>query len=482
MSVVHRLGAMAMAAALAGCGSTTLLNTPPEAPTLGISDTDTFAAAPTGATAPTEADLRWWNRFNDPALARWVERALTNSPDTAIARERVVQAQALLRGASARRSPLIGAEAGVEARSRRAAGERRLDPSAALTLDWDLDLWGGLRQAEQSAAASLLQTQDLAQAARLSTAGLTARAYVAWQEALLDEQLLADGLGLQREVLRLVEVRVNAGIAPKLDLDRAQSEAANLEAEAADARVRLRQAAAALQVLAGERPQPMGATVAQLPVLQGAATVARPIDLLRLRPDLRAAERGLAVAAADLGVARADLYPRLRLPGAITLTSAGLGGGVLDIVSATLAAVLDVALFDGGERSANVDAARSRVAEAGEVYRRTLLEALQQAESALVATEGTATRTRALERGNTAALSAVDQARTLYTNGLTGFLDVIEAQRSALDTRRNLLRAQADAARQSIAGFEAMGLIDPAQDTLTPTAGAPPPLRGSAGG
>lgn len=151
-------------------------------------------------------------------------------------------------------------------------------------------------------------------------------------------------------------------------------------------------------------------------------------------------------------------------------------------MSATLAAVLDVALFDGGERSANVDAARSRVAEAGEVYRRTLLEALQQAESALVATEGTATRTRALERGNTAALSAVDQARTLYTNGLTGFLDVIEAQRSALDTRRNLLRAQADAARQSIAGFEAMGLIDPAQDTLTPTAGAPPPLRGSAGG
>lgn len=165
------------------------------------------------------------------------------------------------------------------------------------------------------------------------------------------------------------------------------------------------------------------------------------------------------MAAADLGVARADLYPRLRLPGAITLTSAGLGGGVLDIVSATLAAVLDVALFDGGERSANVDAARSRLTEAGEVYRQTLLQALQQAEAALVATEGTATRTRALQRGNSSAQSAVEQARTLYTNGLTGFLDVIEAQRSALDTRRNLLRAQADAARQSIAGFEAMGLI-----------------------
>jgi multidrug efflux system outer membrane protein len=457
--VLHRLVALALSAALAGCGSTLLLDAPPAAPTLGITATDTFAAAPADATAPTEADLRWWNRFNDPALAGWVERALTNSPDTAIARERVVQAQALLRGAGARRNPLIGAEAGVEARSRRASGERALNPSAALTLDWDLDLWGGLRQAEQSAAASLLQAEDLAQAARLSTAGLTARAYVAWQEALLDEQLLADGLNLQREVLRLVDVRVNAGLAPQLDRDRAQTEAATLEADAADARVRVRQAAAALQVLAGERPQPMAGAVARLPVLQGAPAVARPIDLLRLRPDLRAAERGLAAAAADLGVAQADLYPRLRLPGAIALTSAGMGGGVLDIVSATLAAVLDVALFDGGERSARVDAARSRVAESGEVYRQTLLQALQQVEATLVAAEGTAMRTGALQRGNTAALSAVEQARTLYTNGLTGFLDVIEAQRSALQTRRNLLRAQADATRQAITGFEAMGLI-----------------------
>lgn len=458
---LHRLSALALATALAGCGSTTLLDTPPEAPTLGIASSDTFAAAPDGATEPTEADLRWWTRFNDPSLVGWVERALANSPDTAIARERVVQAQALLRGASARRGPIVGAEAALDARSRRAAGERALDPSAALTLDWDLDLWGGLRQAEQSAAASLLQAEDLAQAARLSTAGLTARAYVAWQEALLDEQLLADGLRLQREVLRLVAVRVNAGLAPRLDLDRAQTEAANLEADTADARVRARQAAAALQVLAGERPQPMTEAAAHLPQLQGAPTVARPIDLLRLRPDLRAAERGLAVAASELGVAQADLYPRLRLPGAITLTSAGLGGGVLNTVSATLAAVLDVALFDGGERRANVDAARSRVTEAGEVYRQTLLDALQQTEAALVAAEGTASRTRALERGNTAALSAVEQARTLYTNGLTGFLDVIEAQRSALDTRRNLLRAQAEAVRQAIAGFEAMGLIAP---------------------
>ncbi len=451
---------LALATGLVAC---TTFEPAPTPPTLGITEADRFAAATEGAPAPTDVDLHWWRRFNDPALADWVERALANNPDIAIARERAIQAQSLLRNARAQRSPLIGAQAGVDARSRRLAGERSVEPSAALTMDWDLDLWGGLRQAEQSAAAALLQSEDRAQATRLSIAGLTARAWLEWQEARLDEGLLNDALALQAEVMRLVQIRVNAGLSPRLDLDRAQAEAAGIEADAADARVRVLQAAAALQVLAGVRPQPLATagSEAQLPALQGLQPVVRPIDLLRLRPDLRAAERGLTVAAAEVGVARAALYPRLRLPGALTLTSSGLGGGVLDIVTATLSAVLEVTLFDGGERSAGVDAARSRLREASEVYRQTLLQSLQQAEDALVAARGAATRTQALQRGQGASDAAVEQARTLYLNGLTGFLDVIEAQRSALDNRRSLLRARADAARQAVAGFESMGLIAP---------------------
>jgi outer membrane protein TolC len=187
--------------------------------------------------------------------------------------------------------------------------------------------------------------------------------------------------------------------------------------------------------------------------------VPRPIDLLRLRPDLRAAERSLSVAAANLGVAESALYPRLQLPGALTLTSAGLGGGVLNIVSASLAAVLDVALYDGGARNAGVDLARSRVREASQLYRQTLLQVLQQAEAALVAAEGTGQQTEALQRASTAADAALAQARTLYTNGLTGFIDVLDAQRSALSNRRNLLSARAQATRQAITTFEVMGLI-----------------------
>lgn len=455
----RRLAGTVVCVGLMACASTP---EPPEVPVLGLTDTTRFEAAPADAPDAQLTDLRWWQRFDDPALASWVERALAQSPDIAVARERAEQARALLKQAGGQRGIQVDAEASVESRSRREVNQRSPDPSAALLFEWDADLWGGLRQAERSAAAAALRSEDLVQAARLSTAALTARAYVAWREALLEERLLTDALDLQAEVLRLVRVRVQAGLSPTLDLNRAEAEAASLAADAADAVVRVRQAGAALQVLAGERPGPLdGGDALRLPALSGAQPVVRPLDLLRLRPDLRAAGNALTATAADLGVARADLYPRLRLPGSITLTSSALSGGVLNIVSASIAAVLDATLFDGGQRRAGVAVAESRMRESVEVYRQTLLQALQQTEAALVAASGARQRAQALERSHAAASAAVAQASVLYDNGLSGFLDVLDAQRSALDTRRRLLVARADGARQSIATFEAMGLIEP---------------------
>lgn len=457
---LQRLGLLALCAALAACAGA-----PPtlDAPTLGLNEASRFTATAEPGPDAQLADLRWWQRYNDPDLTRWVERALAQSPDVAIARERAVQARALLRQAGARRNLQVGSELAVQGTTRRNAETRAIDPSASLTFDWDADLWGGLRQAERSAAAEALRSEDLVQAARLSTAALTARAYLAWREALLDERLLTNALALQQEVQRVVGVRVQTGLAPRLDLDRALAEAAALRADAAEAAVRVQQTAAALQVLAGERPVALdGGDAPGMPALAGEQPVVRPLDLLRLRPDLRAAENALAAAAAEVGVARADLYPRLRLPGSIELTSSALSGGVLNIVSASLAAVLDATLFDGGQRRAAVEVAESRLREATEVYRLTLLQALRQTEDALAAGSGARQRAAALQQASTAAAAAVQQARVLYDNGLSGFLDVLDAQRSALDTQRRLLAAQADGTRQSIATFEAMGLIGPA--------------------
>lgn len=462
-------GLAGLAILFAGCATE-----PPtvDPPTLGITPEDTYAAAPIDAPRPAPEDLRWWHRFDDPALAVWVERALAGHPDIAIAHERVRQARALLDTAKAQRSPLVTTQLRAALGSR-GAGARGGDPRASVTLDWDSDLWGGLRQAERSAAAGVLRSAHLEQASRLAVAGLAARAFVEWREALADLSALADGLALQRDVLRVARIRVEAGLSPRLDVDRAQAEAATVEAEVARAGIRARQAYTALKVLAGERPtvaagpspapnpparQDMedDAKAPRVPGLRGELPVNRPADLLRLRPDLRAAEEELVAAAADVGVARAAMLPRLVLQGTIGLAS---GSGLFDIVTGSIAALLDATLFDAGERRAGIELAESRAREAAEIYRRTLLQALGQVESALFASYGTASEIEALGRGIDAAHASLEQARSLYAAGLSGLLDVLDARRTTLEQHRRLLRARGDAARQAIAVFEAMGLI-----------------------
>ena len=455
---------------LGGCATAPA---PIVAPTLGIGPADAYMAAPADAPRPGPEDLRWWRRFDDPMLARWVERALANNPRIPIARERVAQARALLDRARAQRSPLLQAQLRAALGSR-SGGSRGGDPRASLALGWDADLWGGLRQAERSAAAGLLRSAHLEQANRLAVAGLAARAVVEWREALADSATLADALTLQRDVLAVARIRVEAGLSPRLDVERALAEVATVEAEAARAGIRSRQALSALQVLAGERPQAVpnpatGAATpgapgdaiagAAVPTLHGDLPVNRPADLLRLRPDLRAAEEDLVAAAADIGVARAALLPRLGLQGTIGLAS---GSGVFDLVTGSIAALLDATLFDGRERRANIEAAESRAREANQVYRQTLLQALEQVEAGLVAAQGTEREIAALEGGVAASHAAVDQARSLYSAGLSGLLDVLDARRTTLAQHRQLLRARGDAARQAVAVFEAMGLIEQA--------------------
>lgn len=469
-----------MVALLGACATTA----PPEPITkrdLGLQDADSFAAAEGRVTPPTEADLHWWRRFDDPAMTQWVERALQGNLDIAAALDRVEQAQALLRRAAAERGVTIGARAqaggsargssgssGSSAASTGQAARSGATAGAGVSIEWNADLWGGLRHAEQSAAAAALRSEDLVQAARLATAGTAARGVVEWREAQNEQQALQETLRVREDTLRVVRVRVDAGLAPRIDVARAEAEVGAARAALDDAVGRTRQAELALQVLAGQRP---GATAAPLqpdqqapavPSLSGTPPLPRPIDLLRLRPDVRAAERALVAAYADVGVARAALYPNLRLPGELLLSAAGLGtGNIVQTVTGSLSAILDATLFDSGQRAANVDAARARAREAVLVYERTVLEALEQVESALIARQTIASQLQARRAALQASASALEQSRAMYTEGLVAFGDVLEAQRTWLANRIEMTRSEAAAARAEVASFEAIGVIAP---------------------
>ncbi|MCW5612962.1 MAG: TolC family protein [Rubrivivax sp.] len=199
------------------------------------------------------SDLRWWRRFDDPGLADWVERALAEAPSLARAAEQLQQAQAQLVAARAQRRPTLDAQLGAEARLRRDRGERLLAPRATLALDVDVDLWGGLAQAERSAAAAVLRQQHLLQASRLAAAGLAARAYVEWRTAPLDEALLADAGAAARGA-------VSSACAWRPACRRCWTASARAPSwrwrpSLAAAGERYACAAAALQVLAGQRPR-----------------------------------------------------------------------------------------------------------------------------------------------------------------------------------------------------------------------------------
>lgn len=453
-----------------------------ERPDVGLRDSDAFAFQDAPTVAPTDVDLRWWERFNDPLMSNWVERALAGNLDIAIAYERVDQAAAALRSAQGAFSPSLDArtQAGANYRSgdqsnrsatqstsQTGSNASRASASAGLQFDWALDLWGGLRQAERAAAASLMQQRDLAQAARLATAGLTARSYLAWREAQREQALLQQTLSLRQETQRIVGVRVDVGLAPPLDLVRARSDLASVQAELDEASARVKQTELALFILAGERPAITVATssdtlqaMPELPVPDKAVPTPRPIDLLRLRPDIRAAERALIAASANVGVAQSALYPQLRLPGDLLLTAAGLGtGSVVTSLTASLSSVLSIPLFDGGRRAAEVNVAESRAREAALVYRRTVLEALEQAEAALLAHQTARSQLIARQAAAEASDASLEQVRSLYTEGLTDFLDVLEVQRTWFANQRDLMRTQGNVARAQIALYEAMGLI-----------------------
>ncbi len=458
---LRRLALCLATLGLAGCAN---LAVPPGAedlPTLPLQAGARFVAAlppEISATAAVVAptDGHWWQRFDDPALAEWVARALADRPALAAVRERLAAAQAQLAAAAAGRRPTLAAEAGATADLRRTAS-RRLAPSAGLAFAWDADLGGGLAATQRAALARQLQAEERLEAERGATAALTAAAYVEWRLASADAALLDEALLLLGQAEHVAQVRVDAGLSPRLDAERAAAERATTEAERAAATARVQRTAAALQVLAGQAPQPLAAPTA-VPRLPRAAPLAAatPAQLLAARPDLRAAARAVQAAGAEIGVAADALSPRLRLPGTLAFGLAG-GGSALELVTASLAALLDWPLLDGGAARADVAAAQARWREAGALYRDAALAALAEAEAALADATAAAVRHEALQRAETAADAALADARTLYGAGLVGFLDVVDAQRSLVGARRSRLAAEADGALASVAWYRALG-------------------------
>jgi multidrug efflux system outer membrane protein len=434
------------------------------------------------SSAPVELSA-WWNRFNDPQLTRLIERALAANLDIEMAAARVREARALERAAGAGTMPQVGAETSVT-RQRISENAIPAPPGggggggpggggfglpgqefttwrAGFDASWELDLFGrtqrGIEAARARTGAAVWNRRD----SEVLIAGEVARRYFNLRTARERYRNAESESARALRLERLAGARAAGGLANAEELRRLQAERSVAAAAVPTIRAEIDAETHALGVLVGAGPAAFTSGL-DLPPTTAPEAIdippGLPSDLLRRRPDIRAAERQLAAATADTGVAVADLYPRISLTAAPALVSTALTS-LLDWGSRSFsaAAAIDWPLFDGGRRRANVAAANARQEQALINYRKAVLTALQDVEDSLSRIEGDRGRLQQLEGGLIGARAVEHLADTRYRGGLVTFADVLTAQGRRLSLEEQVIKTKGALARDTVALVKALG-------------------------
>ena len=429
-----------------------------------------YAAADTGATSarPNTASrpASWWAVFHDPVLTGLIGNAFPESPDIMLAASRLREARALARQEGARLFPTF--DFGAEAEGRSNVGLSPLAQAdnaglfdAGFDAAWEIDLFGAVRRSGDAADAGARAAAARFDDAMVSLTAEIAAAYIDLRDAQATLAILDESIALQGRTRDLVRQQQAVGVASLLDADRAEAAVMRLEAGRPSLRRDIDGAINRLSVLSGRPPGALSGMLSEMqpiPTPRAMPDPGIPADLLRRRPDLRAAEHDIAEAAARLDVAVADLYPRLTIPGSVSVSASGLGTGtIVQTMLSSLSAALSIPLFDGGRRQAAVDAAEEQARQALYTYRRTLLLALEEVESGLINYRAASDRRDMLDSALATADRGTDRAVARFEGGLADFLEVLDAQRERAEIARDRVEAEAAAARAVVRISKAIG-------------------------
>jgi NodT family efflux transporter outer membrane factor (OMF) lipoprotein len=383
----------------------------------------------------------WWKLFGDGELDQYEDRAVANNQTLKAATARLAEAQAFARVTSSGLSPEL--DAGISGQRQRLSANRptngaNIVPTAVtqnifsipFTLNYEVDLFGRVRRSLESANASLqASAADLENVRLLITSELAAD-YFQLRELDAEIAVVQKAVGFEKDGLQLVNRRHEGGAVSGLDvaqqqtvLDSSYTQLALLQQQ----RAQFEHAAATLQ---GLPASDFRAPVRPLDVQPPALPVGLPSELLQRRPDIASAERQVASANAQIGVAKAAFYPSLSLGG----TGARLLDGPSGVWSLGLSALEP--LIAGGRRHAQLQAARAAYDENVADYRETALVAFQQVEDALSGLNALAAASDSQERAVSDAERSLTLANARYTGGLVTYLDVITAQEQVLTNER----------------------------------------------
>jgi multidrug efflux system outer membrane protein len=416
---------------------------------------------------PEPYDPRWWRQFDDPVLEQLEGLAVESNYDVKIAVARLQQARAIFRDVELDRFPTAGVGVSVDERERTIPGFtdkpiRTTTYQAGFDAFWELDLFGSVRSAVRAAAAQAQAFEATLDDVRVSVAAEVAREYFelrGLQQQLAVAQRSIDNQG---QTLRLTRVRSSEGFGEELDVASASARVSAIESTVPPLQVAILQHSHRLAVLTGSRPGALAVDLSPRPYapLAKALALGDPSLLLRRRPDVRAAERRLAAATGREGVAAADLLPRISISGFLGFL-AGRGNvfGTADSRAWAVTPALSWVGLDLGSARARLRGAQAATQEAAAMYEQTVLEALEETENALIGYREQQRRLIALADQARESTRAASIARVRYREGVSDFLDLLDAERTQLQAEDSVAQAESGVFTSVVAVYKAFGGI-----------------------
>jgi outer membrane protein, multidrug efflux system len=414
------------------------------------------AALPAQADSTAQLPDPWWTIFNDPTLDKLVDEALAHNPDVAVAAGRVAEARAGLRITNADRLPNVDVE-GDATRSKDSLfvntipgiSRYRTIYTVQGAVSYELDLWGRYQRASESARAQLLNTEFGREATKLSLTGDVARGYFSLIAAARQLGRARETLSTREESVRLERIRFDAGESDEFTFKRAEADAAATRVSVHQLEREVVERTNALGILLGRSPKDLvdAAISVQGMALPGPVTLpaALPSSVMERRPDIGAAEASLESAAADIGVARAEMFPNISLTGLFGSVSTELGDLFTKPAEAWSASGSIVQpLFEGGRLSANVARTKAVREQRKAEYSRTVQSAFREVLDALQG-QALIAGVRDANAEQVASLArATELAELRYTQGDIAYIDLLDVRRGLFQAEIDLVAAQRD--------------------------------------
>jgi NodT family efflux transporter outer membrane factor (OMF) lipoprotein len=490
----------------------------------GAAWNDTVAHPNPAVTEASDPDPKWWNAFQDPTLTRVMQAAIAGNPSLQEALLRVVEAHQNVITAAAAGLPNLSGNASymreqlgvkglLESQGAYSGLNKLADSSSplnqyspglgtqvsnagtglldrlsqpvnlyqyGLSSSWELDLFGRVRRSVEEASASAQAQADAADDALVILESQVAQTYLqlrAAQNLILQQQQI---VGSAQQSLSLTKNRANLGLTSQLDAAQAQTQLLDDEAQLPSYEKQAQEAISQLDILTGQPPGALDAALATpspLPALPAVIGVGVPASLARRRPDIREAEAQLHAATAGVGVAVASFYPDISLTGSIGLRATD-ASYLTNWASLFYSAGPSISLpiFEGGQLTANLRTARAEQVRAALNYRATILNALREVENALVAYRTDAQAAHDTAASVQAADFAFYLANNRYTHGLSDYLTVLDAERTEVTARQQVVQANLTVANDVVTLFTALGGGWQSEPPVPRVSTAPPPV------